>query len=312
MQRWAPGGRVSERPKPPEKRGILASEPRPSWGWGALSPKLGLRPGLCCGMSPPPPRAPSPSRPRRSALCHPPPDSGAVGVSRQPAPSPQRLLRSSPRAASSPRQGLSPGLGLGLVLGAAAAVAHQRSRAHGASRATAPRRRRPPSAPGIRCAGSASGGGAWLSTASGRGLEGGAWRRGPAQAAHPTALPATRCRPGQPGASRAAASVRPFHRSLWGSVGSRPDLTFQPRAVSKSAGSALDTAELPALAARAESEVPEPPTPAGPQAGLRGPSPKSELSGQRPVSSSRPEGLGGAPSQGQGSGRGPGPESPLP
>lgn len=93
----------------------------------------------------------------------------------QPAPSPENLPRSSPTAASSPRP--DPGPGLSLILGAAAAVAHQGRRTHGGPPSLG--HSRPASSrntPGIPLRRKCSpGGGARISTASGRGLG-----RGPA------------------------------------------------------------------------------------------------------------------------------------
>lgn len=84
----------------------------------------------------------------------PPRRSDSVGVSREPAPSPERSL-SLPPAASSPWPRLGPGLGLCLILilRAAAAVAHQGRRTHGASSTTAGRIREREH-PEFRCAGS--------------------------------------------------------------------------------------------------------------------------------------------------------------
>lgn len=96
-------------------------------------------------------------------------------------PSPERLPRSSPTAAFSPQP--NPGPGLGLIFGAAAAVAHEGRRTHEAPPHPPSRPHRESAGnltpPGIPlCRKCSPGGGAQISTASGRGTGAGPGRTG--------------------------------------------------------------------------------------------------------------------------------------
>lgn len=96
-------------------------------------------------------------------------------------PSPERLPRSSPTAAFSPRPNPVPGLGL--IFGAAAAVAHEGRRTHEEPRHPPSRPHRGSASnltpPGIPlCRKCSPGGGAQISTASGRGAGAGPGRTG--------------------------------------------------------------------------------------------------------------------------------------